>query len=258
MPDFAAGAMENTAAIFYREVDLLADSKTASVENAAADLGGPRARNGASVVRRSRHHEMVGRPVAERRICHLDGKRPLAALKPEWRMDVEAVLDTQRGDGISIRWAQRAPFTPRWKRPLKSRRSFDAIAYEKGASVMRMIEGYLGPEVFRNGVNAYIDQHAYGNATSADFWTAMTKVSGKPIDRILPTFVNQPGVPVVGVTLRCDASPQLAVTSERFFTDTAMAKVVRTKPSWETPLCTKTPLPRRGLSGRRSAGNRSS
>src|SRR5207245_4630672 len=28
VPDFAAGAMENTAAIFYRETDLLADSKT--------------------------------------------------------------------------------------------------------------------------------------------------------------------------------------------------------------------------------------
>ena len=32
VPDFAAGAMENTAAIFYRETDLLADSKSASVD----------------------------------------------------------------------------------------------------------------------------------------------------------------------------------------------------------------------------------
>ena len=31
VPDFAAGAMENTAAIFYRETALLADSATASV-----------------------------------------------------------------------------------------------------------------------------------------------------------------------------------------------------------------------------------
>ena len=67
--------------------------------------------------------------------------------------------------------------------------------------------------------------------------------------------MNQPGVPVVDVTLRCDASPQLAVTSERFFTDPAMAKVVRTRPSWETPLCTKTPGATSGLSGRRTAGN---
>ena len=51
---------------------------------------------------------------------------------------------------------------------------------------MRMIEGYLGADVFRNGVNAYLEEHAYGNATSADFWTTMTRVSGKPIDRIQP------------------------------------------------------------------------
>jgi aminopeptidase N len=70
----------------------------------------------------------------------------------------------------------------------------------------------------------------------------MTKASGKPIDRILPTFVNQPGVPVVNVTLHCDpGQPQLAVTSERFFTDTAMAKVVRGTPNWQVPLRTKTP-----------------
>ena len=74
VPDFAAGAMENTAAIFYREVDLLADSKTASVANVQADLGGAGARDGAPVVRRSRHDAVVGRPVAERRIRDLDGK----------------------------------------------------------------------------------------------------------------------------------------------------------------------------------------
>src|SRR5262249_50228007 len=32
VPDFAAGAMVNTAAIFYREADLLADSKSASID----------------------------------------------------------------------------------------------------------------------------------------------------------------------------------------------------------------------------------
>ena len=64
---------------------------------------------------------------------------------------------------------------------------------------MRMIEGYLGAETFRKGVNAYLEKHAYGNATSEDFWTAMTAASGKPVDRILPTFVNQPGVPLLDV-----------------------------------------------------------
>src|SRR5205814_8962554 len=163
-------------------------------------------------------------------------KRPLAAAKPEWKMDVEAVRDTQTAMNLDSLGSTRAIHSS-VETPDEIEGSFDAIAYEKGASVMRMIEGYLGADVFRNGVNRYLEQHAYGNATSEDFWTAMAKSSGQPIDRILPTFVNQPGVPVVNVSLRCDAGrSQLTVTSERFFTDTAMAKVVRNAPSWQLPL----------------------
>ena len=240
VPDFAAGAMENTAAIFYREVDLLADSKSASVANVQRIW---------VVLAHEMAHQWFGDLVTMKWWDDLwlnEGfatwmeKRPLAALKPEWRMDVEAVIDTQRAMNLDSLGSTRAIHSA-VETPAEIEESFDAIAYEKGASVMRMIEGYVGAAMFRNGVNAYLEQYAYGNATSADFWTTMTKVSGKPIDRILPTFVNQPGVPLIGITLRCDSPPQLTVTSERFFTDPAMAKVVRTTPSWQTPLCTKTP-----------------
>src|SRR5262245_24037819 len=241
VPDFAAGAMENTAAIFYREVDLLADSKSASVTNVQRIW---------SVLAHEMAHQWFGDLVTlawwddlwlNEGFATWMEKRPLAALKPEWRMDVDAVLDTQKAMNLDSLASTRAIHSA-VETPDEIEGSFDTIAYEKGASVMRMIEGYLGDDVFRNGVNAYLEQHAYGNATSADFWSAMTKVSGEPIDHILPTFVNQPGVPLVSVTLGCDAaSPKLSVTNDRFFTDPSMAKVVRTKPSWQLPLCTKTP-----------------
>ena len=241
VPDFAAGAMENTAAIFYREADLLADSKSASVANLQRIW---------SVLAHEMAHQWFGDLVTMQWWDDLwlnEGfatwmeKRPLAAAKPEWRMDVEAVLDTEKAMNLDSLASTRAIHTP-VETPDEIEGSFDAIAYEKGASVMRMVEGYLGEDVFRKGVNAYLERHAYGNATSADFWNAMTKASGKPIDRILPTFVNQPGVPVVDVALRCDAGrPQLTVTSDRFFTDPAMAKVVASKPAWQIPFCIKTP-----------------
>ena len=241
VPDFAAGAMENTAAIFYREVDLLADSKTASVANVQRIW---------SVLAHEMAHQWFGDLVTMEWWDDLwlnEGfatwmeKRPLAAMKPEWRMDVEAVLDTQKAMNLDSLASTRAIHTA-VETPDEIEGSFDTIAYEKGASVLRMIEGYVGADVFRNGVNAYIGAHAYGNATSADFWNAMTKASGKPIDQILPTFVNQPGVPVVNVKLTCDsAPPSLAATTERFFIDPAMAKVVRSTPTWQLPLCIKTP-----------------
>ena len=74
VPDFAAGAMENTAAIFYRETDLLADSEGGLGGHAQEHRVGAGARDGAPVVRRSRHDAVVGRHLAERRVRHLDGQ----------------------------------------------------------------------------------------------------------------------------------------------------------------------------------------
>ena len=81
VPDFAAGAMENTAAIFYRETDLLADATTASVDTRKNDRVDPRARDGAPVVRRSRHDAVVGRPLAERGLRDLDGEPPAGRVR---------------------------------------------------------------------------------------------------------------------------------------------------------------------------------
>src|SRR4029077_9788253 len=140
VPDFAAGAMENTAAIFYREVDLLADSKTASVNNVKRIWG---------VLAHEMAHQWFGDLVTMKWWDDLwlnEGfatwmeKRPLAALKPEWRMDVEAGLDTPRATARDARGSTRAIHTA-VETPAEIEASFDAIAYEKGASVMRMIEG---------------------------------------------------------------------------------------------------------------------
>ena len=71
-------------------------------------------------------------------------------------------------------------------------------------AVLHMLESYVGHEQFRAGVNLYLKEHAYGNATASDFWSAMARASNKPIDQIMPTFVMQPGEPFVGVEAKCD------------------------------------------------------
>ena len=69
--------------------------------------------------------------------------------------------------------------------PAEIEELFDPIAYEKGAAVLRMIEAYVGADAFRQGVNQYLETHAYGNATSEDFSKALAATSGKPVERIL-------------------------------------------------------------------------
>ncbi len=241
VPDFAAGAMENTAAIFYREVDLLADSKTASVNNVKRIW---------AVLAHEMAHQWFGDLVTMRWWDDLwlnEGfatwmeKRPLAAMKPEWKMDVEAASDTLAAMNLDSLASTRA-IHAKVETPDEIEGSFDNIAYEKGAAVMRMVEGYVGADAFRNGVNAYLQAHAYGNATSQDFWTAMTTATGKPVDRILPTFVNQQGVPLLQADLTCEGDrTRLSLTTTRFFTDAAMVKNAPGSPQWDVPICIKTP-----------------
>ncbi|MGI0131615.1 MAG: M1 family metallopeptidase, partial [Thermoplasmata archaeon] len=74
---------------------------------------------------------------------------------------------------------------------------FDEISYGKGASVLRMVEGFLGEETFRQGVTAYLTKFRYGNARSDDLWTTLEGAAGRPVRDLLNAWVRRPGLPVV-------------------------------------------------------------
>jgi len=241
VPDFAAGAMENTAAIFFRETDLLADSKTASLSTR---------KNIASILAHEIAHQWFGDLVTMKWWDDLwlnEGfatwmaNRPLAAWKPEWNVAVDEGLENQTALNLDSMKSTR-PIRSIVKTPAQIEETFDAIAYEKGAAVLRMIESYVGAETFRKGVNVYLQKHAYGNATSEDFWTAIAATSGKPVDRIMPTFLNQPGFPLVEVSLACTGGrTRISLTQKRFFLDPALMKGAGSGGRWQVPLCVKTP-----------------
>ena len=104
------------------------------------------------------------------------------------------------------------------------------------AAVLRMIEAYVGRDTFKKGVNAYLEAHAYANATSRDFWSAIAAASDKPVDRIMPSFITQPGVPVIRVSAACPANQtQVAMTQRRFLVDPAASAPAT--PLWQIPVC---------------------
>ncbi|HVH27732.1 MAG TPA: M1 family metallopeptidase [Vicinamibacterales bacterium] len=238
IPDFAAGAMENTAAIFYRETALLADSATASVAT-QKDI--------AATIAHEVAHQWFGNLVTMRWWDDLwlnEGfatwmeSRPLAASRPEWNIPVDDARATQSALGVDSLRSTRAVRTA-VQTPNQIESLFDAISYQKGGALLRMIEQYVGAGPFRDGINAYLKTHAYGNATSADFWTAIAQASGKPVDRILPTFINQPGAPLVELSaLTCTATDTRATFSQqRFFSE---GGAPRTTDAWQIPACLKT------------------
>ena len=78
--------------------------------------------------------------------------------------------------------------------------------YNKAAAVLSMVEGDVSEDIFRKGVNSYLAKYSYSNATSENFWNEITQVSHQPVDRIMETFVKQPGVPLVTLRTVCDLS----------------------------------------------------
>ena len=247
VPDFAAGAMENTAAIFYRETDLLVDANDASLV-ARKRIG--------SVLAHEMAHQWFGDLVTMKwwdDIWLNEGfatwmaNRPLAAMRPDWNVPVDEAIENQTAlnlDGLKSTHPIHAPA----ETPAQIDEAFDVITYEKGASVLRMIESYLGPDTFKKGINTYLRAHAFGNATSQDFWSAMAAASGKPVDTILPTFVNQPGAPLVGVTLTCRGDrTEVGLTQQRFPVNdvngvngvNAAARNDEPGGRWQVPVCLK-------------------
>ena len=240
VPDFAAGAMENTGAIFYRETDLLADTKSASVNTRKTIF---------SILAHEMAHQWFGDLVTmawwddiwlNEGFATWMANKPLAAVHPEWNIDVDEADENRTALGLDSLKTTR-PIHADVSTPAQIDEAFDAIAYQKGAAVLRMVESYVGADTFKKGVNAYLQAHAYGNAASEDFWKAIAGASGKPVERILPTFVNQPGVPLIDVSIACNAgqspSTQVTLKQQRFLIDGSRGESGR----WQLPICLKVP-----------------
>ncbi|HWG72769.1 MAG TPA: M1 family metallopeptidase, partial [Acidimicrobiales bacterium] len=83
--------------------------------------------------------------------------------------------------------------------PEEASAMFDVLTYEKGGSVLRMLEQYLGPEAFRKGIAAYLQEHQYSNTETTDLWDAIETSSGEPVRSIMDSWIFQGGYPIVSV-----------------------------------------------------------
>jgi aminopeptidase N len=235
VPDFAAGAMENWGAITFRDRLLLIDPERSSVNVR---------KNVASIISHEIAHQWFGNLVTMKwwdDIWLNEGfatwiaAKPLAEWRPDWKVELDEVEDSIGALGIDALRTTRAIRT-KVETPDEINEVFDGIAYEKTAAVLRMIEAYVGPEAFRRAIAAYLKKYAYRNAAGEDFWAEVTRVTGRPVDRILRSYVDQPGAPVLSIRNRCDGnSTQTSLEQERFFgTPGASASAPQ---RWTLPVC---------------------
>ena len=238
LPDFEAGAMENAGAITFRETSLMFDEKSGSIYQR---------RGIAATMSHEIAHMWFGDVVTMKwwdDIWLNEGfatwitPKPIAEWKPEWNVDVEEAQYTS-GALETDSLAATRPIRTKASSSAEINELFDGIAYGKTAAVLRMIESYVGESTFREGIRAYIRKFAFDNAAAEDFWGTTARVTKQPIDKIMPSFVDQPGAPLVTASARCEGNETLLTLAQRRMFSTRARFTEPNDQTWIIPVMVK-------------------
>ncbi|GKV00096.1 hypothetical protein SLEP1_g12844 [Rubroshorea leprosula] len=201
IPDFAAGAMENYGLVTYRETALLYDNQHSAAANK---------QRVATVVAHELAHQWFGNLVTMEWWTHLWLNEGFAtwvsylatdSLFPEWKIWTQFLDESTEGlrlDGLE----ESHPIEVDINHAGEIDEIFDAISYRKGASVIRMLQSYLGAEPFQRSLASYIKKYACSNAKTEDLWAALEEGSGEPVNKLMNSWTKQKGYPVVSVKAR--------------------------------------------------------
>jgi len=232
VPEFAMGAMENWGAITFREILLLADANTSARVKMRS----------AMAIAHELAHQWFGDLVTMKwwddiwlneSFATFMAYKAIDSTHPEWGIWANFFNGEPRVESLAGAMDQDStesthPIQVQVNSPDEIEQIFDAISYGKGAHVLQMIEAYVGKDVFREGVRRYLSAHAYANATGDDLWSAIEDASGKPVKKIMSTWVRQAGFPVVTASRQ---NGTLTLKQERFLISGNPEKV-----RWPIPL----------------------
>jgi aminopeptidase N len=216
LPDFSAGAMENWGLVTYREAYLLLDPDNTSLEMKQLV---------ATVITHELAHQWFGDLVTMKwwddlwlneSFANMMEYVAVDALQPDWHIwelfqTSEAPMALQRDatDGVQSVHVD-------VNNPAEIDALFDgAIVYAKGSRMLVMVRALLGDKALREGLKNYFAAHKYSNATGADLWKALGDASGLNIGKIMNSWLEQPGYPVVTAKINDDGD--LVLSQKQFF-----------------------------------------
>ncbi len=236
IPDFSSGAMENWGAITYRESALLVDENNSSSSNKQWV---------ALVIAHELAHQWFGNLVTMEWWTHLWLNEGFASyieylavdkLFPEW--DIWTQFSTN-DLGIALRLdalKNTHPIEIEVHHPDEIGEIFDEVSYSKGASIIRMLAGYLGEENFQNGLRYYLKKHSYKNTETIHLWQAFEKISGKKVAKMMRNWTSKPGYPVITANI---VKGKINFSQKRFFSSSISAQKSKDKTKWEIPIIFK-------------------
>ena len=200
IPDFAAGAMENLGCITYREALLLVDKKQAT-SNELIRI--------ADVICHEIAHMWFGDLVTMKwwngiwlneAFATFMATKAVADYNEDWDRWAQFSLEKSMAMDIDSLSTTRAIEYPVIS-PSDADGMFDLITYEKGGSILRMLEQFLGEDTFRQGVSDYLTKHSFSNTETDDLWNALEESSNLPVKSMMDTWIFQPGHPVISYNL---------------------------------------------------------
>lgn len=241
IPDFASGAMENFGAITFRETALLVDESRATL---------PEMKRVAEVICHENAHMWFGDLVTmswwnglwlNEAFATFMAAKAVDEFMPSWKFWESFNIEkagAMRIDGLHASRSIEFPVAT----PEDARAMFDVLTYEKGCAILRMLELYIGEEVFRKGCSIYMHRHAFANTETNDLWSALQDAVDEaqltiPVGKMMDTWVFQQGFPLLSVSLADKSSVNLSQQAFRYLGDSTVTKGEN---SWYVPVWIRT------------------
>ena len=239
VPGGFGGAMENWGGITYFESRLLYDPERSSADTKQGIY---------EVIAHEIAHQWFGNLVTmawwdnlwlNEGFASWMGSKCTEKFNPEWEvwLSRDVPRNPTRRTGIPKETAMESdarstthPIQQPVTTEAEANSAFDDITYKKGQSFIRMLESFLGEEIFRQGIRDYMQRHKFSNTTTADLWKALGDASGKPVVELAAGWTQQPGFPIVTVTRGADS--KVALAQERFTINYPDAPALE----WKIPL----------------------
>ncbi len=212
IPDFAFGAMENLGAVTFRDSALLVDPDTAS----DGEL-----QRVSEVIAHELAHMWFGDYVTMKWWNGIWLNEAFATFmemvaqddwKPEWKTWLGFAPARSASMALDALDSTR-PVEFQVIAPHEADEMFDLLTYQKGSSLVRMLQQFLGEEVFQKGVKTYLESHAFANTETGDLWAALEQASGQPVGSIMDSWIFTGGHPQVKVDVGNNA---ISLSQRRF------------------------------------------
>ncbi|XP_038214671.1 glutamyl aminopeptidase-like isoform X1 [Zerene cesonia] len=224
IPDYVSGATEHWGLITYRETSFLVDATKASSRNKISV---------ASTIAHELAHMWFGNLVTmkwwdevwlnEGFASYMQFKA-LNAIEPSWTMLDQFLTRTLHSVLVTDAKLSSHPIVQTVETPDQITAIFDSISYNKGASVLRMLEGFIGEENFREGVSEYLQKYKFGNTVTPELLMCLEPHfkkdnSNLSLQYIMDTWTKQMGYPLINVKPKIGTKNTYVLTQSRFLLD---------------------------------------